>query len=185
MRLTLNTSFVVCLLGFLPMAAAAQSPTGSFGALAVGLRPGQEVIVRGADGERTKGRIAEISPAGLTLTVPDGFDEERQAFAAGSVASVHKTDPVWNGLFLGLGAGLAATELWVHDQCGGRGSDRECEVIVSLVGWTALGIGGAVGGALIDKFHNTLVYRAGSRAVVKVTPRVGLSRQAVAVSLSF
>ena len=99
--------------------------------------------------------------------------------------ATHADDGGRTGLFLGLGAGLAATELWVYDQCGGRGSDRECEVIVSLVGWTALGIGGAVGGALIDKFHNKLVYRAGSKAVVKVTPQISPARQAVAVSLTF
>ena len=138
-----------------------------------------------ADGDRTKGRITEITPAGFTLSVPDGFDQRRRSFEAGTVTSVRKADPVWNGLLLGLGAGLAATELWVYDQCGGRGSDRECEVIVSLVGWTALGIGGAVGGALIDKFHNPLVYRAGSKAVVTVKPQIGPARQAVTVSLTF
>lgn len=185
MHLTPKTLFVACLPLFLATAAAAQSPAGSFDELEQRLERGQEVIVTDADGDRTKGRITEMSSAGFTLSVADGFDERSRSFAAGTVASVHKTDPVWNGLLLGLGAGLAATELWVYDQCGGRGSDRECEVIVSLVGWTALGIGGAVGGALIDKFRNTLVYRAGSRTVVKVSPRVGPTRQAVAVSLSF
>ena len=185
MHLTPKTLFVACLSLFLATAAAAQSPAGSFDELEQRLKRGQEVIVTDADGDRTKGRITEMSSAGFTLSVADGFDERSRSFAAGTVASVRKTDPVWNGLLLGLGAGLAATELWVYDQCGGRGSDRECEVIVSLVGWTALGIGGAVGGALIDKFHNKLVYRAGSTAVVKVTPRISPARQAVAVTLSF
>ena len=185
MRLTPKTLFIACLPLFLATAAAAQPPAGSVGELEQQLKRGQEVIVTDAEGDRTKGRITEISSAGFTLSVADGFDERSQSFAAGTVASVRKTDPVWNGLLLGLGAGLAATELWVYDQCGGRGSDRECEVIVSLVGWTALGIGGAVGGALIDKFHNKLIYRAGSKTVVTVRPHVGLTRQAVAVSLSF
>jgi hypothetical protein len=166
----------------LPGRALAQPPAG-LGSLTSAI--GDRVIVTDSAGSRIAGKLTAVAPDGLTLRVTDGFDDRQEQIAASQITTVRKDDPVWNGLLLGLGAGVAAAELWVYQQCGPRGSDRECEVIVSVIGWPAFGGGGAVAGALIDKFTRKLLYRAPGHTAVHVSPLVTPSTRALSVAVSW
>ena len=160
----------------------------SFAALATTLRPGQTVVVTDAAGRKTKGVLLDLSDSFLTLRVGDRWaDVEQRRFDESRITSIRRTDSIWNGLLIGLGTGIVASEVWRHSACGPRGFDDECSVIVSAVGLVTMVPAGAVAGALIDKFTgNRLVYRASGRATtLRVSPVVGRAQAGVAVSLRF
>lgn len=122
-----------------PAAASAQALPGTFADLPRTLKPGQSVIVMEADGRKTKGDLLDLNDSFITVRVRDrwGAEERRRVDEAG-VTSIRRTDAIWNGLFIGLGAGIVATEVWTRSSCGPRGSDRECSVIVTGVGWLTM-----------------------------------------------
>ena len=158
--------------------AAAQPPAGSFDELSSTLQRGQKVAVTGVDGDTIKGKVIEITPGSLTLRVNEGFVEQPRTVARQDVVAIRRTDSVLNGFLIGLGAGIAANEVWIRQMCGPRGADDECTAIASLVRWSTFPAGGAAVGALIDRLiGNRPIYLApGTRATLRVTPM--LSRRA-------
>lgn len=170
-----------------PATALAQVPSPNVDELARALQPGQEVIVRGADGHKTKGEVIDVNGSALTVVVRDwwGGGERRLRFEQPAIATIHRTDSVWNGLLIGFAAGVLSAEVWRYKECGARGYDDECSAIVSAVGYLTMVPGGVAIGGLIDRFTNKLVYRAGGRAALHVRPVVSPSEAAVAVSLRF
>ena len=126
-----------------PALAHAQQPAESLDVLAQHGRPGQRIVVTDVDGNKIKGKLAAIDHTSIGVRWHDGFAERTHIFDKANVREVRKTDSIWNGLLIGLGAGFVATEVWVHQLCGPRGSDAECAAIVSGVGWMTLAPGGA------------------------------------------
>jgi hypothetical protein len=181
-----HSALTAAVLAF-PSSAWAQSVPSKFADLASRLKTGQSVVVTEADGRKTRGDVIGLSDSLITLRVRDRWgSEERRQFDESAVNSIRRTDAIWNGLLIGLGAGFVATELWTRSECGPRGSDRECSVIVTALGWVTMVPGGAVAGALIDKFTNRLVYRAGGAATtIQVAPVVGPARAGLAASVRF
>jgi hypothetical protein len=151
-------------------------------------RPLPTVVGADVAGRKTKGVVLDLNDSFLTLREGDRWaGAEERRFDENRVTSIRRTDSIWNGLLIGLGAGIAASEVWRYSECGPRGFDDECSVIVSAVGLVTMVPGGAVAGALIDKFTgNRLVYRAsGSATTLRVSPVVGRAQASVAVSLRF
>jgi hypothetical protein len=132
--------------------------------------------------------VLDLNESFMTLRVGDRWaGGERRRFDEGGVSSIRRTDSIWNGLLIGFGAGVVASEVWRRSECGPRGYDSECSVIVSAVGWVTMVPGGAVAGALIDKFTaNRLVYRFnGPGTTFHLSPVVGRAKASVAVSVRF
>jgi hypothetical protein len=171
------------LLALLPAAARAQSPATTFDALSGAV--GRKVVVTDVAGGKTTGKVVAVDAESITLLVTDWLDQRQQTIARPLVSTIRKTDSVWNGLVIGFGAGLAATEIWTYQLCGPRGFDDECAAIVRGVGWTTFGAGGAAAGALIDKFTTKLLYRKGVDRTVHIRPVLGPNHKGIAVSLSF
>src|SRR5687768_16623083 len=114
---------------FVPVAASAQAVPSSFAVLPGTLEPNQTVIVTDVAGRRTKGVVLDLNESFVTLRVGDRWaGGERRRFDEGGVASIRRTDSIWNGLLIGLGAGLVASEVWRRSECGPRGYDNECSV---------------------------------------------------------
>jgi hypothetical protein len=161
----------------------------SFEGLSKLLRPDQRIAVTDAGGHTTRGHVADVSPASITVRVTDSLGAERtRTFGPATVATIRRSDRLWNGLLIGAGAGFVATELWAYRLCGPRGSDSECSAIVTGVGWTAFVPGGAVVGALIDKaIGNQLIYSAAprKRTSMYVSPTIAPQRIGVTAALRF
>ena len=162
----------------LPAGAAAQSEATSFDELQRMLKPGQQVVVTELDGRETKGAVTQVSADAVVLGA--------RTFSERTVLSVRRTDSVWNGLLIGLGAGIAANEVFVRSNCGPRGYDDECAAIATAVGMISFVPGGAVIGALIDKFTgNTRLYRTPMRASLAIQPIVARNRTGLSLAVRF
>jgi hypothetical protein len=170
----------------LPASAAAQSEATSFDELQRMVKPGQRVVVTELDGRETKGAVTQVSADAVVLAVQDGSAAGARTFSERTVSSVRRTDSVWNGLLIGLGAGIAANEVFVRSNCGPRGNDDECAAIVTAVGLITFVPGGAVIGALIDKFTgNTRLYRSPTLASLALQPIVARNRTGLSLSVRF
>jgi hypothetical protein len=126
-----------------------EQPVSAFDELAVRIRAGDTVYIVDAWNGETKGRIATLSDAALTLTV----DGARREFAAEAIRRIdrQRRDSVRNGVLLGAGAGAAlgfAT---------GRSADSpacprpgiECGQ-GAMIGTVGGALWGAVGGWIVD-----------------------------------
>jgi hypothetical protein len=173
----LTLSFVL-----LPFIALAQ-PAASFEDVSRTVEPNQRVAVKDIGGDTTRGSVIRVTPS--SITVSTGGDGTR-SFERETVSEIRRSDRLWNGLLIGLGAGFLATEIWVHRLCGPRGEDEECAALVSGVGWLTFVPGGAVVGALVDKgLGNQLIYQSRGGAVVRVSPSIHRSRVGVSAHISF
>jgi hypothetical protein len=176
---------VVCLQ--FPTSAVAQPPD-AFAQLSTTLGRNQRVLVQDTAGGKTRGQITDVAPDFIRLRVSDGLGNVRlRTFRNIDVATIRRSDRLWNGLLIGTAAGFAATEIWVYRLCGPRGYDTECAAIALGVGWVSFVPAGAVVGALIDKaIGNQLIYRAGPKAAsVRIVPRLMPGRQAVTTTITF
>jgi hypothetical protein len=184
-RLLLSAALVVCL----PSASLAQSSTdaGTFAGLQGVLKPRQQIVVTDIGGGRTRGDVISVDEELLTLRVADGFGHQStRTFRQPSVASIRRSDRLWNGILIGMGAGFAAAEIWRYQLCGTRNMDDECAAIAAGVGLVSFVPGGAVVGALVDKaMGNHLVYRSDRRATLQLAPVVTPMRQAIAATIRF
>lgn len=184
-----NRLTCACLLiSLAPAPASAQAPATTFAELPQALEVGRKVVVTDAAGQKATGRVVELTPVSITLLTPDEWGiDRRQMFTEHSVRTIKRTDSVWNGLLIGLGAGIVGAELFVRYNCGPRGYDDECAAIATLAGWATFVPGGAAVGALIDRFTgNTLLYRAGpGGSTTAIAPIAGRGRGGVAMSLRF
>ena len=170
-----------------PAGAFAQAPADAFADVPKVLELGRKVSVRGIDGHKTTGRVVDITPTSLTVAIEDALGTvEREVFPSQLIRSITRTDSVWNGLLIGLGAGIVGAELFVRGACGPRGHDDECAAIATGVGVTTFVPGGTIVGALIDKFMgNQLIYRAPQRSSLVIAPVVAPAAGGVSVSLRF
>jgi hypothetical protein len=152
------------------------------------IAPNQRVLVKDVVGASYRGAVVDAGESFLTLRYRDDDGIERtRRFELGSVSEIRRADRLWNGLFIGLGAGIVGAEVFVYKVCGPRGYDDECSAIASLVGWATFVPGGAVVGALLDKaIGNRILYsRAGSRIRVSVSPVISPASQGVLARIRF
>jgi hypothetical protein len=180
-----QTLVLLLVMLMIPAAAAAQDPT--FSGLEQRIKLKQQVVVTEVGGGKTRGDVVEMTPSSITLRFHDSVGaEQRRTFSPQTVHTIRRSDRLWNGLLLGLGAGILASEIWTYQACGPRGFDSECEVIVTMAGLTTLVPAGAAAGALIDKIiGNNLIYASKSRLHVHVSPVVTPSRAQVGMTLTF
>jgi len=159
--------------------AHAQSIASSFDELRQLVKVGETVVVTGADGRETKGRIEGLTASTLVVRAP-----ELRAFAEGDVTRIRRSDSVWNGALIGAGAG-GAIALW------GIGTTRGTSD--AFYGWAYVGswlapAAGAVAGAFIDRSiggASVFVVPSFRRASVSVSPLIGARGRGAAVSIRY
>jgi hypothetical protein len=125
---------------------AARAPARSFADLQHRVSPGATVYVIDNTGTEVRGRLKDISSAGLILGV-DGADRR---IAADSVRQVQRYgDSLWNGLLIGMAVATPGMLIAdpTYDPCPAD-PGRRCAN--SMVGQRILGIGvtGALGAAI-------------------------------------
>jgi hypothetical protein len=158
-----------------PNPAPAQTASNSFEELRLLLKKGQTVVVTDATGQRTKGKVADVSPSSLVVLIPDA-----RTFTERTVSEIRASDPVWNGALIGaaIGTGLAMWDYLIDPSEPGN----------AVVFTVAIGLGTAIG-AGIDALVNrggTLLY-VSPRPIRRVTisPILGKDRQGALVSVRF
>ena len=166
----------VVLLG--PVTAGAQT-TDSFERLPGILKAGQTVVVSSNDGRSTRGKVVSVSATSLTLDVG--------VFPSDSVTAVERRDSSWNGILIGLGAGIAAARVSVGKTC--DLPDPECAAIVTTaIGLPLIGAGALIGWGVDRAIGNDYLYSAPYQAVgrsIMLTPFVGYKRAGAALAMRF
>jgi hypothetical protein len=159
-----------------PSPAPAQTVANSFEALRQVLKKGQTVVVTDASGQRTKGKVAGVSPSSLVVLIP-----EARSFPEGTVTEIRAaTDPLSNGALIGavIGTGLAMWDYLIDPSEPGN----------AAVFTVAIGVGTAVG-AGIDALVNggeKLLYAPPRRTRrLMIAPVLGKDRQGARVSVRF
>lgn len=147
--------------------ANAQTAVDSFAELPRVIQPGTNVFVEDDKGQRTKGKITELSDATLQLMTP-GVSGRRVSFAPDQVRRVMKVDSRLNGFLIGAAAGVVPGVLL------GMGFKTYCSneatscpaapaILGTVVGLAGGGIGYAIDGAVNGQ---TLVYSRRPRGSV-------------------
>src|SRR5688572_6354066 len=176
---------IICLMLF-TTAALAQDPASDFRQLGSRLAIGETIRVRDNSSVEFKGRLSGLSASELALTIAGS----PRTFNASQIRQVWhlEKDPVANGVFIGLAAGIGAGLLAPAGFCSGF-NDSECSAIVRVV-FVPIGAGaGAVTGWLVDLAmkRSVLVFSAtGSGAAsLRVTPIVSPHKTGIGLSLRF
>jgi hypothetical protein len=149
----------------------------------------QQVVVTDVGGGRTRGDVVNVDDASITLRWRDGLGiAQTRTIERPLVSTIRRSDRLWNGLLIGLGAGFAATEIWSYRLCGARGNDTECSAIATGVGWVAFVPSGAVIGALVDKaIGNQVIYRSAPRSkpTVELVPTLSKGKAGFTAAIRF
>lgn len=160
-----TTLFLIAIAAAVP--AAAQDTVATFTDLSRVVRKGNIVFVQDEKGERTKGKITELSDASLHI-MTGGVLGRTFTFTADRVMRVSKVDSRLNGFLIGAIAGIVpgflAGQWWnAYSTNEGGGSSPLSYLIfgapLSLIGG---GIGFAIDGAIDGQ---TLVFARRSLAV--------------------
>ena len=180
-----TVQIVTLLLSFtlLPVIAAAQQ-ADTFEDMSRAVETNQRVAIKDVGGATTRGEVLRVTASAITLQVGLG---RTRTFERATVSEVRRSDRLWNGLLIGAGAGVLATEIWSHQLCGPRGYDPECSAIVIGVGWLTFVPGATVVGALIDKaIGNQLIYsRRPGGAAIHLRPTISPSQVGFAAGVTF
>jgi hypothetical protein len=165
-----------------PSSAQAQIVVRSFTELQRILKVDETVVITDESGRQTRGKVADVSAASLTVLTP-----EKQTFLERSVAQIRRTDSLWNGVLIGAGVGGAVFGVgWIS--CVSQ--DVGCEIWGDpggfVTSWLAPAAGGIVG-ALLDRAKgNEPIYVTPSRqTAVAVSPWLGRKGTGISVSLRF
>ena len=162
-----------------PTSAPAQTVASSFEELRQVLRSGQPVVVTDASGQRTQGKVSDVSPSSLVILIP-----EARTFAVGAVAEIRGPDTLRNGALTGLAAGAGAGFAMVAAMCA---DGPDCGPSVQVVG-IAAGIGAAIGAGIDALLNNggRVLYRSRQQTFrLTISPLVGGRRQGVLASVRF
>jgi len=145
--------------------ARPQTPAASFEQLiAEGvIQPQQTVYVTDAWGQRVKGRLGEVRPGSLVLMQ----GSQKIQMTEADVSRIQRGDSLQDGLWLGLGAGVAAA--WMAPYLFCDLPDDECAAIVfAAIGLPSIAAG-TIAGALIDAAIKKTVFQfAGTRGSVRI-----------------
>ena len=164
--------------------ALPQTPASSFEQLIAedAIHPHDTVYVTDASGERIKARLGELRSGSLVLM--QGARKIQMTEA--DVSWIQRGDSLQNGLWLGLGAGVAAAWIAPHLFC--DLPDEECAAIVfAAIGLPSIAAGG-ITGALVDAaIKKTIFQYAGMRNYVRiqVSPVLGGRRAGALATIRF
>lgn len=164
--------------------ALPQTPAASFEQLIAedAIRPHQTVYVTDAWGHRVKGKLGEVRPGSLVLMQGSQTIQMTEA----DVNRIQRRDSLQNGLWLGLGAGVAAA--WIAPNLFCDLPDEECAAVVfAAIGLPSIAAG-TVTGALVDAAIKKTVFQfAGARgsAQIQVSPVLGGRRAGVLATIRF
>ena len=164
--------------------ALSQTPAASFEQLIAegAVQPHETVYVTDVYGHRVKGKLGELRPGGLVLMQGVGRIQMNEA----EVVRIQRRDSLQNGLWLGLGAGVAAAWIAPHVFC--DLPDEECAAIVfAAIGLPSIAAG-TITGALVDAAIKKTVFQlAGTRgsARIQVSPVLGGRRAGVLATIRF
>jgi hypothetical protein len=160
-----------------------QEPAHTFNDMRQKLATGDTVQVFDSNGNRTQGKVVDVSPDALTLESKGS----RVVLSENTVGEVRRKEPdrLWNGILIGGGIGVAAGFLAASGVCGQN--DSECSAIARPVFvLPGIGIGIAIG-ALIDRSLNkfgTVFTSPGAAGQPRVSLSPVFSRQHRAFRLS-
>ena len=183
----LGIGTIALFFGVMPVVTDAQE-AASFDDVQRLVKLNQQVVVTDVGGDKTRGDVIAVTPTTITVRVDDVFAAVRtRTFDRATVSTIRRSDRLWNGILIGVGAGFAATEVWSYNLCGARGTNTECTVIASAVGLITMVPGGAVVGALIDKaIGNHLIYTSrANQASLRLSPILTPQGASVAVTVAF
>jgi hypothetical protein len=164
--------------------ALSQTPAASFEQLIAdeAIHPDQTLYVTAAWGQRVEGRLGELRPGSLVLV--DGSRKIQMTEA--DVNRIQRGDSLQNGLWLGLGAGIAAA--WIAPRLVCDLPDDECAAIVFLaIGLPSIAAGPVVG-ALVDAAVKKTVFQLGGArgsAQIRVSPVLGGRRAGALATIRF
>jgi hypothetical protein len=158
-----------------PSPAPAQSVANTFEELGQVLKKGQTIVVTDASGQRTKGKVSDLSPSSLVIVIPDA-----RTFAEGSVAEIRRTDSVRNGALIGAGVGVGLS-IWDYAIDPSEPGNAAYTAVFVTLG-TAIGAGID---ALVNK-GGKVVYRSRPQPrSLTISPLARKGRQGVLLSLRF
>ena len=163
--------------------ALPQTPAASFEQLIAegAIQPRQTVYVTDVWGHRVKAKLTELRPGTLVLTQ----GSEQIPVTEATVSRIQRADSLQNGLWLGLGAGLAAA--WIAPNLLCDLPDDECAAIVfAAVGLPSIAAG-SVTGALIDASIKKTVFQSSGTdtARIRIAPVLGGRRIGVLATIRF
>ena len=150
------------------MTASSAGPVDTLTDLVVG----EAVHVETIGGQRLNGDVEDVTPVEFTITE----DGRSIAVPSADVRTVRKQDSLLNGVFLGIGAGMAGTAVVARNFCPEEGA---CGIIVFSA---SMGAGVALG-AVVDAFMHRTLYRRPGDAQVRVTPLVSPKHMGARVSV--
>ena len=180
--MTVQQLIGACVLLLISTPALPQTPAASFEALiAAGtIKVRETVYVTDAWGHRVKGRLGELRPGSLVLIQGSRTIQMTEA----EVNRIQRGDSLQNGLWLGVGAGVAAAWTAPHFFC--DLPDDECAAIVfAAIGLPSIAAG-TIAGALVDAaIKKTIFQFAGPRARIHVSPLLGGRRAGVLATIRF
>ena len=158
-----------------PSPAPAQTVANSFDELRQVLKKGQTVVVTDASGQRTKGRVWDVSPSSVVVRSP-----EARTFTEGTVTEIRVTDSLSNGALIGaaIGAGLATWDYLIDPSEPGN-------AVAFAMG---IGMGTAIGAgidALVNRGGKILYASPRQTRRVMISPVLGRDRQGARVSVRF
>ena len=161
---------------------AAAQQASSFEQLQILVEPDDEITVVDADGQEIEGRLIDLSPSSLRISV-DGVTRQ---YSQAEVMEITREggDPIGDGAKKGAYIGLAFGGVMGALYC-----TWDCRLFPAFVGfYTGFGAGvGAISDALIREGERT-IYRApvtSSSAGFNVAPIIGNDQNGVRVSFGF
>ena len=169
--------------GATPKAASAQSDADQ---IRRRVKDGQKVIIVDDQGRRLTGRIGELRPDTLMLLV----GRDRTELPYDRIVKIDRPkDGVWDGAGKGLGIGaglgllLALAAALTPGDSGFGPTPADIARIAPLVGG---GIGAVIGlGLDAANRHESNLYSRQSATRISLSPALGRSRRAVAISVSW
>ena len=173
-----------CVLFLMIPSPAVSQPAASFEQLIAesAIEPRETVYVTDEWGRRLKGKLLELRPG--TLVLRQGSTQI--PMTESTVSRIQRADSLQNGLWLGVGAGIAAAWIAPHLAC--DLPDDECAAIVfAAIGLPSIA-GGAVAGALVDAAITKTVFQsAGTQNSVRirVAPALGGHAAGVLATIQF
>jgi hypothetical protein len=168
---------VVLALILAPTVVHAQ-PARGFGELRSILKVNDLVIVTDGTGQKTKGRIIDLSVSSLVVSTPNKSSgaSDTRTFTEGTVRKIKAADPLRNGALIGAatGTGLALWDYLIDPSEPGN----------AVIFTVAIGLGSAIG-AGVDALTGQVLYVSQRPSSVGVSPLFGKGRRGVRVDIRF
>ena len=154
------TALILSLLA-VARSSAAQAVVESFSALPEVIHKGNVVFVQDEKGERTKGKITDLSATSVRI-VTGGVSGRTLTFPADRVMRVSKADSRWNGFIIGALAGAVPGMLaghWWSEYSNNEGGGPT-PIGYLIFGAPLIAAGGGIGYAIDGAIDGqTLVFR--------------------------